>query len=74
MDPADGFGQEDGDVDGLDLVALQLLQVVRNSVCHDNLKKKPETKSLMGNVSILPVTCVRLFEICDVLVGLVCHT
>ena len=48
MDPADGFGQEDGDVDGLDLVALQLLQVVRNSVCHDNLKKKTGNQIVDG--------------------------
>ena len=32
VDPADGLGQQDGDVDGLDLVALQLLQVVRHGV------------------------------------------
>ncbi len=38
VDPADGFGQEDGDVDRLDLVALQLLQVVGDGVSHHNLK------------------------------------
>ena len=34
----DGFGQEDGDVDCLDLVTLQLLHVVGHSVRHNNLK------------------------------------
>jgi hypothetical protein len=43
VDPADGFGQEDGDVDGLDLVTLQLLQVMGNGVCHYNLKKMEDT-------------------------------
>ena len=37
VDSSDGLGQEDGDVHGFDLVTLQLLEVVGNGVCHNNL-------------------------------------
>lgn len=37
VDPPDGLGQQNGDVHGLDLVALELLEVVRNGVGDDHL-------------------------------------
>ena len=37
VDPADGLGQQDGNVNRLDLVALQLLQVVGDGVRDDDL-------------------------------------
>ena len=40
MDPTDGLRQQDGDVHGLDLVALKLLQVVGHGVGNDDLEKR----------------------------------
>ena len=40
VDPTDGLRQQDGDVHGLDLVALKLLQVVGHGVGNDDLEKR----------------------------------
>ena len=36
MDPPDGLGEQNGNVDRLDFVTLEFLQIVRNCVGDDN--------------------------------------
>ena len=43
MDAPDGLSQKDGDVHGLDLVALELLEVVGYRVGHNNLEWRQRT-------------------------------
>ena len=45
MDATDGLGNQNGNVDGFDFVALQLLDLVWNSVGDNNLDKANKNKN-----------------------------